>query len=569
MSASEHYDIVIVGGGHNGTTTAAYLSKCGLSVCVLEERNEMGGLCETAEPMAGTRIYPHTMLMYASPSPGFEQLELWKYGFRMTWSPIDLITTKTLYGMATTQGPVGLSPKDMMGYMKLSGMVGNPPFVRDLMRAAFWCPPHPPEVEVNADTIPYMQVYKERAPEVWSSEILDMTLFDLMDEWFETEPWKCTAAASAWWVGPAAHWEGVAIPAFLSVILGFLGALSIPRGGMHGYLHSIFRCAVAHGAVFRTCSSVEEIIVRNGRAIGVRLRDDAATKQKVIWAEKAVISACDVKQTFNDLIGKEHLDAAFLKKVNDISLKGGTVWTSHFFLKKHMTWKPKFKAMGEGMEDIPYGCAYPVDSREIYFENVSDVDAWKGNPSVPPERYLWFLTPSQHFDVTDPQHYHPKGHLTAYFGAGVTPPEHHVESLDAIDKVKDKMEAYMRKAFSEVIDGLDDDNIIHHWSAAPYENERRHPSMLGSTWCGSRMCDDQWWVNRPIPELSRYRTPIEGLYLCHQSSAHPGGLCLMAVGYNLMHILIEDGIAEPGGWWYPSPWYIPERGKISAIPTSK
>jgi hypothetical protein len=40
----------------------------------------------------------------------------------------------------------------------------------------------------------------------------------------------------------------------------------------------------------------------------------------------------------------------------------------------------------------------------------------------------------------------------------------------------------------------------------------------------------------------------------------------MAVPYNLMHILIEDGLVEPGDWWYPSPWYIPEQGKISAMP---
>jgi hypothetical protein len=66
--------------------------------------------------------------------------------------------------------------------------------------------------------------------------------------------------------------------------------------------------------------------------------------------------------------------------------------------------------------------------------------------------------------------------------------------------------------------------------------------------------------------MARYRTPIDGLYLCHQTAAYPGGLCLMANTYNLMHSLIEDGIAEPGDWWYPSPWYIPERGKISAVP---
>ena len=101
MGADERYDVVIVGGGPNGTTTAAYLAKCGLSVCVLEERYEAGGSCETVEPIAGARIYPHAMLMYAAPAPGFEQLELWKYGFRMYWNPFDLMKANTL-GMATS-----------------------------------------------------------------------------------------------------------------------------------------------------------------------------------------------------------------------------------------------------------------------------------------------------------------------------------------------------------------------------------------------------------------------------------------------------------------------------------
>jgi hypothetical protein len=70
-----------------------------------------------------------------------------------------------------------------------------------------------------------------------------------------------------------------------------------------------------------------------------------------------------------------------------------------------------------------------------------------------------------------------------------------------------------------------------------------------------------------VAELARYRTPIEGLYLCNQTSCHPGGLALMAIPYNLMHILIEDGLVEPGRWWYASPWYIPQQGKKSAVPS--
>ena len=395
-----------------------------------------------------------------------------------------------------------------------------------------------------------------------------MTLFDFMDEWFETEPWKVTIASAAWWSGAAAHWEGVAIPALMNVMQLFVGALSMPRGGMHGYFHAIFRAAIAHGCVFRSACPVEKIIVQNGRAVGVKLRDDAAAKEKTIWADKAVISACDVKQTFNQLIGREHLEPSFLKKVNDISVKGGTLWVSTFLLKEPLGWKPAWAKMGEGHQEIPYGGAYPVDDRSIYFENVSDVDAWKGNPSVPPERYLWFLAPGQAFDKTHnqcPGNY-PKGVVTASFEAGATPPEYHMDEPEAADRVKEEMAAYFRKAFSGPLTGLEDDNVITHWHVAPYEMTLRNRSLLGGTWCGRRHCEDQLFANSPIPEMARYRTPIDGLYHCHQTAGHPGGLCLMAIPYNLMHILIEDGIAEPGDWWYPSPYYIPEKGKISAVP---
>jgi len=67
-----------------------------------------------------------------------------------------------------------------------------------------------------------------------------------------------------------------------------------------------------------------------------------------------------------------------------------------------------------------------------------------------------------------------------------------------------------------------------------------------------------------VKELARYRTPIDGLYLCNQTSCHPGGLFLQAIPYNLMHILIEDGLVEPGPWWYSAPYYIPQQGKKSA-----
>jgi phytoene dehydrogenase-like protein len=219
MGADERYDIVIVGGGHNGTTIAAYLAKCGLSVCILEERPECGGAQENTEPVAGVRLSPHAIANYAGPAPGWEQLELWRYGFRM-----DLHARHPEYrgfatGIMTGQGMYQVTPEDGMGWGKVAGFLGSTPWTTELLRATFWCPPHPPEVELTPENIPFMQVYKKYAPDVYTEELLQMTMFDLLDEHIKGgEPFKTTMCYVALVSGAHGHFEGQAIPALCSAV---------------------------------------------------------------------------------------------------------------------------------------------------------------------------------------------------------------------------------------------------------------------------------------------------------------------------------------------------------------
>jgi phytoene dehydrogenase-like protein len=561
MDAEERYDIVIVGGGHNGITAAAYLAKCGLSVCVLEERPEVGGGQENTEPMAGVRIDPHATYLYAAASPGFEQLELHKYGFHMAWNPqlgefLDLEQRRRT-GSLTTDGIVPLTNKDIEGWNTLMGMSTKYPFLKDLLRAVYWCPPHPPEMQEGPEDVPWMQVLKEKAPEVWSESILEMTLLDLMDEFIETESYKVTNAAIAWYSGAAPHWQGMAIESFAGAASLMIGGLSVPRGGMHAYAHAIVRCAIAHGARIRTCCPVQEIIIRNGRAVGVRLRDNAARPEKTIWADKAVLSNVDVKQTFLELVGPGHTDPSFRQRIKDISYKGGSIYCAHILLAEAPHYGPAFEARG----DQPASrTIYPCDSREILLDHIADVDSRKVTPSLDPDKMLWISVGAKLDDPTTctlPGHF-----LESPFYFMVPAPEYHAGGPDAVNKQKPEIDAAIIRAWGQVAPNVPN-NIVAYWSNSPYDSEFRNTGLIGGNWMATRHSSDDWWNMRPLPELARYRTPIDGLYLCHQTS-HPGGLCMMAVPYNLMHILIEDGIAQPGDWWYPSPHYRREEKKEKA-----
>ena len=457
-----------------------------------------------------------------------------------------------------------------MGWAKLGGLLGQPPFTKELMRATFWCPPHPPEVEVTDDNVPYMQVYKQHQPDIYTHELREMTMLDLLDEHCETEHFKVGMAFAAWASGAAGHWEGVAIPATLCVQLLTLpntGQNSIPRGGLHGYFHAIHRAAVHKGAVIRTSCPVDEILIDDGRAVGVRLRETAAMGGRIIRANKAVIAACDVHQAFLKMVGPRHLDPSFIQKVKDISLKNQTLYVSVFHTKQQLRPKEKFRADSRyvGPNRQPGLGIYPCDSREIYYDNVADVDARKGQPMVPPERAMWFQTPPQSFDPTDCQANYPRGYISNAYEIAVTSPDYHREGEDAPDKYKKEMDAYMRAAYSQMLDGLDDaqrhPSLERHrprHRVPQHRPDRRH---LGGRPPRRRPVVDQPARFRSWPATAPRST---GCTTRTRRPDTPAALCLMAIPYNLMHILIEDGIAEPGDWWYPSPYYIPQQGKRSA-----
>jgi phytoene dehydrogenase-like protein len=331
-----------------------------------------------------------------------------------------------------------------------------------------------------------------------------------------------------------------------------------PRGGMHTYAHSIIRSAIANGARILTNSPVEEIIVRDGRARGVRLSDEAAFPEKTIWADRAVISGIDVQQTFLNLVGRQHLDASFTQEISDVSLKGGSLYVLSVICRE----LPRYHDNPEWFreEEYPATVVAPVDTMEHFHLQTRDAYSHKRAPDeLTPEHLTMMIC---NHDVYDPTRTPEGYHVLSPIYLECPPPQYDVTGPDGYNNRKDEIAQAALKLLGDLAPNMRGANVVDYFVNTPQDSEFRNAGMTGGNWYAARQDTDQWFSTRPTAQLARYRTPIEGLYMCHQDM-HPGGLALMAVPYNLMHILIEDGAVEARSWWYPSEWYMNESGSMA------
>jgi len=380
---------------------------------------------------------------------------------------------------------------------------------------------------------------------------LEMSTLDITNILTTTEAQKVGLCIAAWDSGPG----------FLSKGMGIVGAAitflimyssGVFLGGMHSYAHATMRAGLAHGATFYTNSPVEEIIVEDGEAKGVRIGGKGPMADKVIWADRAVISDTHVKETFLKLIDKKHLDRGFYQKVKDISLNGGSLMKVDMIVKE----LPRFKGKaGEFMDKHPgVGTVFPVDRMDVLTNHRKAVDAEFRFPRFGKDEVVLRTLRSSLYDPTRC----PPGYHTIYNFWPLPVPEYYVGGIENYNKHKEEQVEGMLEMYREYCTNMGDDNIVAKFAMTPLDSSFRNMGFVGGNWEGIRPCDDQWCERRPVPECGRYRTPIDRLYLVNQTS-YPGGLALMAVPYNLMHILIEDLDLKPGGWWYPSPYYVSDK----------
>lgn len=511
----KHYDAVVIGGGHNGLTSAAYLARAGLDVCVLERRHVLGGAAVTEEVFEGFRFSVCSYVVSLLRPEIIRELDLPRHGLEIlpldgTFTPLDDGYLWRVNDHAKTMRALRrFSRADAEAYEEYGQlMVDMARFIKPILSVV---PPDPSRSSLRqwlplAGLARAFNDLSEKQKAVFV-QLMTMSAYDFLDQWFECDPLKATMSAS----GIIGTFQGIRSPGTAYVLLhhymgeidGAFRSWGIPRGGTGTISESIASAARAAGAEIRTEAPVARITSRSGRATGVVL----ASGEEI--AADSVLSSVDVKKTFLDFVEPGALDDDFVEEVRRYRFRG-----SSGKVNLALDALPDFTCL-PGPGDHLRG-AISFSPGVDYMERAYD-DAKYGRFSRRP--YIDMIIPT----LVDPSMAPPGKHVMSCF-VQYAPYELAESTWDE-----------QREAFGDaVVDTIAErapnirDIILHRQVLTPLDIEREFGLTEGNIFQGE-LSLEQLFFNRPVPGWARYQTPLESLWMCG-SSVHPGGGIMGAPG---------------------------------------
>ena len=511
------YDAVIIGGGHNGLVSAAYLARAGLSTLVLEKRELLGGAAVTEEIFPGFRFSVASYVVSLLRPEIIRELNLPAHGLDIL--PLDGTFTPLQGDYLWRVNDHGRTIRELRRWSKLDAeayeeygqlMVEMARFIKPILSIV---PPDPTGFDPRqfAPLAGLARAF-QRLPEKQQAvfiQLMTMSASDFLSQWFETDPLKATMSAS----GIIGTYQGVKSPGTAYVLLhhymgeidGAFRAWGIPRGGTGSVSNAIGSAARAQGAEIRLEAPVARIMTRDGRATGVALESG-----EEILAQH-VLSSVDSRLTYLGLIEPGTLEPEFEEEVRRFKFRG-----SSGKVNLAVDGLPNFTCLpGEG-EHLRGAISYSasIDDMERAYDDAK-YGRWSKRP------YIDMIIPT----LVDPSMAPPGKHVISCFVQYA--PYNLDPSLGSWDDNREAFGDAVIDRIAEVAPNIRD-IILHRQVLTPLDIERRFGLTEGNIFQGE-LSLEQLFFNRPMPGYARFKTPIRDLWLCG-SATHPGGGIMGANG---------------------------------------
>jgi phytoene dehydrogenase-like protein len=524
MAAS--YDAIVIGAGHNGLVTAAFLAKAGQRVLVLERRERAGGICDTAEIADGFRAPGIVHTVGRLRRSVVADLGLVRHGL-VTIDPAVRVFAPQPDGSAVTLWADAARTATELRARSAADADAYPAFDRRIRSlASFLAYLHaitPPDVKnpSMADALnglklgsAFRRLGVKPGREV--TRAISMAVADYVAEAFETEAVRGAIAARAVQYTAMGPWSAGTTNVLLADSAGndggAAGQSTIARGGPGALADALVSAVRGFGAEIRTGAEVVRVLTRSHRAYGVALADGEEIRARV------VVSAADPKRTLTTLVDPVEIGPHLRWRATNIRTPG-TVSKVDLALSG----LPTFHG-SDGPERLAgrIVIAPSIDDLEHAFDHSK-----YGRMSEEP--YLEATIPT----INDPS-LAPEGRHVMSVVAQWTP---YVLRDGDWESGRDHLADLVVKTMERFAPGLGE-LVIARRVLTPPDLEAQY-GLTGGHVYHAEPGLDQFFVWRPLLGHARYRFGLPGLYLCG-SGAHPGGGVTGAPGANAGREILAD-----------------------------
>lgn len=512
------FDHIIIGGGHNGLTCAAYLAKAGRSVLVLEAGDSLGGAAST-RPFADGFSSSCAHLLYLLDAGIEKDLDLAGCGLQYAARQIPTIAldengNHLVIDGDKIDGPI--SADDLKAFSAFNAQMAKfAGVLSDLFQK------RPPRLGTKdrSDTWTMLSAAMKvrmmgRADMQDFIRIVAINIYDVLNEYFENELLKGALSFDAVLGTHTGPRSPNSVFTYLYRLSANRASLSLPKGGMGAVTGALAQAAKDAGAEIRCGASVRHIVVDDGVVTGVELEDGETL------VAGSVASSADPKRTMFDLLGAEHLETGFARRFHNIRMRGNVAK-----LDIALDRLPAFT----GVDESRLGSRLLIAPTMQYVDRAFD-HAKYGEFSAQPTMEITF--PTVYDGSLAPDGKHVLSALVQYapydLKAGWDGHHNDFESL-CIDLI----ESYAPDLRHCIADSR---------LQTPRDIERDY-RMTGGHWHHGEAAIDQMLMLRPVPGAAQYASPVPGLILCGAGS-HPGGGITGLPGRNAAREILRTAASQ-------------------------